>query len=160
MSGRFAVVKRKNYPFCKSALMCKLIFLFCRQVNVINYQTRPNAKDFIQVEIVVEKNTQKIILIGKACELYLYYCFCSVSISLSCDLLNFILQSQLCSNWILVFSWPLIWFNQDGKALKLLATASRLDIEDFLQKKVFLEVSPWWILGLQHNWFIVSCPLW
>lgn len=30
---------------------------------------------------------------------------------------------------------------QEGKALKLLATAARLDIEDFLQKKVFLEVS-------------------
>lgn len=29
---------------------------------------------------------------------------------------------------------------QEGKALKLLATASRLDIEDFLQKKVYLEV--------------------
>lgn len=29
---------------------------------------------------------------------------------------------------------------QDGKALKILATASRLDIEDFLLKKVYLEV--------------------
>lgn len=29
---------------------------------------------------------------------------------------------------------------QEGKALKTLATAARLDIEDFLQKKVFLEV--------------------
>ncbi|KAJ0659828.1 putative K domain, type 2, K domain superfamily, prokaryotic type, K domain-like, alpha/beta protein [Helianthus annuus] len=76
------------------------------QVNVINYQTRPNAKDFIQVEIVVEKNTQKIILIGKARELF------------------------------------------DGKALKLLATASRLDIEDFLQKKVFLEVE----VKVKENW--------
>ncbi|CDP01990.1 unnamed protein product [Coffea canephora] len=63
------------------------------QVNVISYKTRPNAKDFIEVEVVVEKNSQKIILIGK-----------------------------------------------EGKALKLLATAARLDIEDFLQKKVFLEV--------------------
>ncbi|KAL6220594.1 hypothetical protein ACLB2K_008350 [Fragaria x ananassa] len=63
------------------------------QVNVVSYKSRPAAKDFIQVEIVVEKNSQKIILIGK-----------------------------------------------DGRALKLLATASRLDIEDFLQKKVFLEV--------------------
>lgn len=35
------------------------------QVNVVSYKTRPNAKDFIQVEIVVEKNSQKIILIGK-----------------------------------------------------------------------------------------------
>ena len=29
---------------------------------------------------------------------------------------------------------------QDGKAIKMLATASRLDIEDFLQKKAYLEV--------------------
>ncbi|XWS42085.1 hypothetical protein CRYUN_Cryun17cG0138500 [Craigia yunnanensis] len=35
------------------------------QVNVVNYKTRPNAKDFIQVEVVVEKGSQKIILIGK-----------------------------------------------------------------------------------------------
>ncbi|KAB2061674.1 hypothetical protein ES319_A10G102100v1 [Gossypium barbadense] len=62
------------------------------QVNVVSYKTRPNAKEFIQVEIVVEKDSQKIILIGKG-----------------------------------------------GKALKTLATAARLDIEDFLQKKVFLE---------------------
>lgn len=31
----------------------------------MSYKTRPTAKDFIQVEIVVEKNSQKIILIGK-----------------------------------------------------------------------------------------------
>ncbi|KAK1402371.1 hypothetical protein POM88_001976 [Heracleum sosnowskyi] len=30
---------------------------------------------------------------------------------------------------------------EEGKALKLLATAARLDIEDFLQKKVFLELA-------------------
>ncbi|KAD7479247.1 hypothetical protein E3N88_02383 [Mikania micrantha] len=82
------------------------LYLIVWQVNVINYQTRPNAKDFIQVEIVVEKNTQKIILIGKACDL------------------------------------------DDGRALKLLATASRLDIEDFLQKKVFLEVE----VKVKENW--------
>ncbi|MBA0871586.1 hypothetical protein Goshw_027762, partial [Gossypium schwendimanii] len=35
------------------------------QVNVVSYKTRPNAKEFIQVEIVVEKDSQKIILIGK-----------------------------------------------------------------------------------------------
>ncbi|XP_068465594.1 GTPase ERA-like, chloroplastic isoform X2 [Phaseolus vulgaris] len=62
------------------------------QVNVVNYKARPNAKDYIQVEILVEKNSQKIILIGK-----------------------------------------------EGKALKLLAMAARLDVEDFLQKKVYLE---------------------
>lgn len=46
---------------------------FCTtgQVNVISYKSRPNAKDFIQVEIVVEKNSQKIILIGKV--IYLSY---------------------------------------------------------------------------------------
>ncbi|KAE8721607.1 GTP-binding protein Era isoform 2 [Hibiscus syriacus] len=71
------------------------------QVNVVNYKTRPNAKDFIQVEIVVEKDSQKIILIGKG-----------------------------------------------GKALKILATASRLDIEDFLQKKVFLEIE----VKVKENW--------
>lgn len=32
---------------------------------MIGYKARPTAKDFIQVEIVVEKNTQKIIIIGK-----------------------------------------------------------------------------------------------
>ncbi|KAK4361172.1 hypothetical protein RND71_020124 [Anisodus tanguticus] len=71
------------------------------QVNVVSYKTRPNAKDFIQVEVIVEKNTQKIILIGK-----------------------------------------------EGKALKLLATAARLDIEDFLQKKVFLEIE----VKVKENW--------
>ncbi|KAH9606460.1 hypothetical protein KSS87_002858, partial [Heliosperma pusillum] len=71
------------------------------QVNVVSYKTRAAAKDFIQVEIVVEKNSQKIILIGK-----------------------------------------------DGRALKLLATAARLDIEDFLQKKVFLEVE----VKVKENW--------
>ncbi|KAJ7953034.1 putative GTP-binding protein era [Quillaja saponaria] len=71
------------------------------QVNVVSYKARPTAKDFIQVEVVVEKNSQKIILIGK-----------------------------------------------DGKALKLLATAARLDIEDFLQKKVYLEVE----VKVKENW--------
>ncbi|TYG49600.1 hypothetical protein ES288_D10G106900v1 [Gossypium darwinii] len=71
------------------------------QVNVVSYKTRPNAKEFIQVEIVVEKDSQKIILIGKG-----------------------------------------------GKALKTLVTAARLDIEDFLQKKVFLEVE----VKVKENW--------
>lgn len=71
------------------------------QVNVVSYKARPTAKDFIQVEVVVEKNSQKIILIGK-----------------------------------------------EGTALKLLATAARLDIEDFLQKKVFLEVE----VKVKENW--------
>ncbi|KAK7360044.1 hypothetical protein VNO77_02016 [Canavalia gladiata] len=71
------------------------------QVNVVNYKARPNAKDFIQVEILVEKNSQKIILIGR-----------------------------------------------EGKALKLLATAARLDVEDFLQKKVYLEIE----VKVKENW--------
>ncbi|KAJ6796965.1 Uncharacterized protein M6B38_221150 [Iris pallida] len=71
------------------------------QVNVVNYIARPTSKDFIQVEVVVEKNSQKIILIGK-----------------------------------------------EGKALKVLATAARLDIEDFLQKKVYLEVE----VKVKENW--------
>ncbi|XP_028807231.1 GTPase ERA-like, chloroplastic [Neltuma alba] len=71
------------------------------QVNVVSYKARPNAKDFIQVEIVVEKNSQKIILIGR-----------------------------------------------EGKALKLLATAARLDIEAFLQKKVYLEIE----VKVRENW--------
>eukprot|EP00268_Persea_americana_P005637 TRINITY_DN11906_c0_g1_i3.p1 TRINITY_DN11906_c0_g1~~TRINITY_DN11906_c0_g1_i3.p1 ORF type:complete len:280 (-),score=63.01 TRINITY_DN11906_c0_g1_i3:970-1809(-) len=71
------------------------------QVNVVNYICRPTSKDFIEVEIIVEKNSQKIILIGK-----------------------------------------------EGKALKLLATVARLDIEDFLQKKVFLEIE----VKVKVNW--------
>jgi hypothetical protein len=49
-----------------------MLFSFCGafnlgilQVNVVSYKARPTAKDFIQVEIVVEQNSQKIILIGK-----------------------------------------------------------------------------------------------
>ncbi|KDP44597.1 hypothetical protein JCGZ_22179 [Jatropha curcas] len=71
------------------------------QVNVVSYKSRPSGKDFIQVEIVVEKNSQKIIIIGK-----------------------------------------------EGQALKLLATAARLDIEDFLQKKVYLEIE----VKVKENW--------
>lgn len=49
----------------------QLLFYFqIFQVNVVSYKTRPNAKDFIQVEILVEKNSQKIILIGRVCHLY------------------------------------------------------------------------------------------
>lgn len=47
------------------ALILTTLTLFNLQVNVVSYKTRPAAKDFIQVEIVVEKNSQKIILIGK-----------------------------------------------------------------------------------------------
>jgi hypothetical protein len=51
-------------------------------------------KDFIEVEIIAEKESQKGVLIGK-----------------------------------------------EGHALKLLSTAARLDIEDFVGKEVYLEVS-------------------
>ncbi|CAN0861710.1 GTPase ERA-like, chloroplastic [Linum grandiflorum] len=71
------------------------------KVNVVSYKARPGAKDFIQVEILVEKNSQKIIILGK-----------------------------------------------DGKAIKLLATAARLDIEDFLQKKVYIEIE----VKVRENW--------
>ncbi|KAL3626738.1 hypothetical protein CASFOL_029481 [Castilleja foliolosa] len=90
------------------------------QVNVVSYKTRPNAKDFIQVEIVVEKNSQKVILIGKYIDI-----------------------SE--TSWIEKDLNP---DEMEGKALKLLATASRLDIEDFLQKKVFLEIE----VKVKENW--------
>ena len=59
-----------------SAQQAKLFFFLCNkansltgicmlQVNVVKYMSRPTSKDFIQVEIIVEKNSQKIILIGK-----------------------------------------------------------------------------------------------
>ncbi|CAL1360869.1 unnamed protein product [Linum trigynum] len=74
---------------------------YASQVNVVSYKARPGAKDFMQVEIIVEKNSQKIIMLGR-----------------------------------------------DGKAMKLLATAARLDIEDFLQKKVYLEIE----VKVKENW--------
>lgn len=57
-----------------------VVFYIFFQVNVVSYKTRPTAKDFIQVEIVVEKNSQKIILIGKVmlnCE-FLDILFCLI----------------------------------------------------------------------------------
>ncbi|XP_051210384.1 GTPase ERA1, chloroplastic [Lolium perenne] len=71
------------------------------QVNVTSYKSRPGAKDFIQVEILVERESQRSIILGK-----------------------------------------------EGKAIKTLATASRLDIEDFLQKKVYLEID----VKVKENW--------
>ncbi|KAG8086450.1 hypothetical protein GUJ93_ZPchr0010g10130 [Zizania palustris] len=71
------------------------------QVNVVSYKSRPTAKDFIQVEILVEKESQRSIILGK-----------------------------------------------DGRAIKMLATASRLDIEDFLQKKAYLEI----VVKVKENW--------
>ncbi|KAL3695988.1 hypothetical protein R1sor_010064 [Riccia sorocarpa] len=72
------------------------------QVNVLNYtERRSSAKDFIEAEIVVEKDSQMGILIGK-----------------------------------------------DGSALKLLATASRIDIQDFVGKEVYLELK----VKVRENW--------
>lgn len=121
-------------------------------MNVLSYKTRPKAKDFIQVEILVERNSQKIIVIGRVCHLYqnsidhlwtyvidcrvaeklprYYYDSVFVALILSLSLISFSSNLHVCYAQLL----------QEGKALKLLATASRLDVEDFLQKKVFLEV--------------------
>lgn len=38
---------------------------YATQVNIVAYEERPNEKDLIDAEIVVERNTQKGILIGK-----------------------------------------------------------------------------------------------
>ena len=38
---------------------------YSTQVNVVTYEERPGAKDFIDAEIVVERDTQKGIIIGK-----------------------------------------------------------------------------------------------
>ncbi|GFY80365.1 GTP-binding protein Era-like protein [Actinidia rufa] len=174
------------------------------QVNVVTYKSRPAAKDFIQVEIVVEKNTQKIILIGKLCPYFIGYGLLgnvyaldkmvvywlrqllgssemrkgnearsglqasffglypgdqpdSSSDRMMSDLLKSCFMSSCRIKWPLSLSCePTVWsppvsselpglvpfwegpWHQEGKALKQLATAARLDIEDFLQKKVFL----------------------
>lgn len=63
------------------------------QVNVVKYAARKVGKDFIEIEILIERESQKVILLGK-----------------------------------------------DGNAIKLLATAARLDIEEFLGKEVYIEI--------------------
>ena len=57
----------------------------CEQVHVVDFKERPTGKDYIQIVISVESESQKPILLGKK-----------------------------------------------GSALKQLATAARIDIEDFL----------------------------
>ncbi|KAG6550596.1 hypothetical protein Mapa_007849 [Marchantia paleacea] len=75
---------------------------YVSQVNVLNYtERRSSAKDFIEAEIVVERDSQMAILIGK-----------------------------------------------DGAALKLLATASRIDIQEFVGKEVYLELK----VKVRENW--------
>jgi len=57
----------------------------CEQVQVVDFKERPTGKDYIQIVISVESESQKPILLGRK-----------------------------------------------GSALKQLATAARIDIEDFL----------------------------
>jgi GTP-binding protein Era len=63
------------------------------EVLIAEFKERENAKDYISAEIVVERESQKPIIIGKA-----------------------------------------------GKAIKSLGEKSRISIEDFLQKEVYLEL--------------------
>jgi hypothetical protein len=44
--------------------------IFCFwQVNVTSYKIRPSAKDFIQIEILVERESQRSIILGKVKQL-------------------------------------------------------------------------------------------
>ncbi|KAJ7519809.1 hypothetical protein O6H91_20G056600 [Diphasiastrum complanatum] len=103
------IVSEHPERFFVSELVREKIFLMYRQeipyscqVNILQYVEREaNLKDFIKLEILVEKESQKAILIGK-----------------------------------------------DGQALKTLATSSRLDVEDFVGKKVFLEI----MVKVKENW--------
>ncbi|GJP33922.1 hypothetical protein CLOM_g18422 [Closterium sp. NIES-68] len=65
----------------------------CQLVTVRAFREREGAKDYISLDIMVERDSQKAILLGK-----------------------------------------------EGKALKALATAARIDIEEFLGRQVFLEI--------------------
>eukprot|EP00850_Spirogloea_muscicola_P005543 SM000025S08438 [mRNA] locus=s25:773301:775203:- [translate_table: standard] len=72
------------------------------QVNVLTYvERKEGVKDFIELDIIVERESQKGILLGKG-----------------------------------------------GLSLKTLATAARLDIEDFVGKPVFLELH----VKVQEKW--------
>ncbi|NNE69232.1 MAG: GTPase Era [Rhodothermales bacterium] len=66
---------------------------YATQVNIVDYTEREGEKDVIEAEIVVERDSQKGILIGKG-----------------------------------------------GKALKAVGMAARVDIEEFLQRPVFLRL--------------------
>ncbi|CAI5466047.1 unnamed protein product [Closterium sp. Yama58-4] len=66
---------------------------YASQVLVRAFRERENAKDYISLDIMVERDSQKAILLGK-----------------------------------------------EGKQLKALATAARMDIEEFLGREVFLEI--------------------
>ncbi|KAJ7538484.1 hypothetical protein O6H91_11G050000 [Diphasiastrum complanatum] len=72
------------------------------QVNVARYHVKaPSVKDFIEVEILVEKELQKAVLIGKG-----------------------------------------------GQMLKALARASRLGIQEFLRKEVYVEIK----VRVEEDW--------
>lgn len=47
-----------------TSAVCESTHNHC-QVNVINYMERRTSKDFIELEIIVEKDSQRGILIGK-----------------------------------------------------------------------------------------------
>lgn len=57
-------------------------------------------------------------------------------------------------DWTVTYMYDVLNLLQEGKALKMLATAARLDVEDFLQKKVYLEVPIYmtFILCLCYIW--------
>ena len=67
--------KKKKKTLCLILFFGWCFWFGIYQVNVVSYKTRPAAKDFIQVEIVVEKNSQKIILIGKVSIEYTYWIY-------------------------------------------------------------------------------------
>ena len=64
MSGKLTSLQISS-PINNFGRQSCLLIASTWQVNVLSYKTRPAAKDFIQVEVVVDKNSQKIILIGK-----------------------------------------------------------------------------------------------
>lgn len=63
------------------------------QVNVLDFKERKKGKDYIMVELVVERDSQKGIVLGKR-----------------------------------------------GAALKALASSARADIEEYLQRPVYMDV--------------------
>jgi GTP-binding protein Era len=87
--------------FFVSEIIRRQVFLQYRQevpygvaVEVVAYKERPRAKDFIEAHILLEREQQRGILLGRG-----------------------------------------------GSAIKALATAARLEIEEFLGRPVYLELS-------------------
>ncbi|MCO5596706.1 hypothetical protein L7F22_050774 [Adiantum nelumboides] len=134
--------------FFASEIIREKIFLqymkeipYVSQVNVLRYiQRTPPAKDFIVVEIVVERESQKAIMIGKikASPVSVYDQNLKVASRHNC---------QYCSEkaagvtaYTANANTHTLALVQEGAALKTLATASRLDIEDFVGRAVYLEI--------------------